>query len=186
MTENFCVSHATRAGDVKLGYVGTVVEGVEQRIAESGEVLVKSPGTMLGYYKDQALTDATIGADQFLRTGDRGELDDAGRLRITGRVKELFKTSKGKYVAPAPIENLVAQHDDVEQALVAGAGQHQPFAMVVLSDAARNRPRRRARACSSPRTSTRSTPGSTRTSGSRSSSSSPSRGRSRTACSRRR
>ena len=139
MSENFCVSHATRIGELKLGWVGRPVDGVEQRITETGEVLVKSPGTMLGYFKAKELTDSVLGADGFLHTGDRGELDDQGRLRITGRVKELFKTSKGKYVAPAPIESLLMRHSDVEQALVSGAGMHQPFAMVVLSDAARAR-----------------------------------------------
>ena len=139
MTENFCVSHATRVGELKLGWVGRPVDGVEQRITATGEVLVKSPGTMLGYYKAKELTDEVLGADGFLHTGDRGELDDMGRLRITGRVKEIFKTSKGKYVAPAPIESLLMRHSDVEQALVSGSGMHQPFAMVVLSDAARAR-----------------------------------------------
>jgi long-chain acyl-CoA synthetase len=139
MTENFCVSHATRVGELKLGWVGRPVDGVEQRLTDAGELLVKSPGTMLGYYKAKDLTDEVLGADGFLRTGDRGELDEIGRLRITGRVKELFKTSKGKYVAPAPIESLLMRHPDVEQALVSGSGMHQPFAMVVLSDAARAR-----------------------------------------------
>ncbi len=141
MTENFCVSHATRIGEVKLGYCGRPQEGVEQRFTTAGEVLVKSPGTMLGYFKAPELTAEMIDADGFLHTGDRGEVDELGRLKITGRVKELFKTSKGKYVAPAPIENALAIHDDVEQALVAGAGMPQPFGMVVLSDAARARDR---------------------------------------------
>jgi long-subunit acyl-CoA synthetase (AMP-forming) len=139
MSENFCVSHSTRPEEVRVGYVGRPVEGVEQRITDAGEVLVKSPGTMLGYYKAKDLTDEVLGADGFLKTGDRGTVDEIGRLKITGRVKELFKTSKGKYVAPAPIENLLLQHDDIEQALVSGAGMPQPFAMVVLSDAGRAR-----------------------------------------------
>ena len=139
MTENFCVSHTTRPGEVKLGYCGTPQDGVEQRFTAEGEVLVKSPGTMLGYFKAPELTHAMIDSDGFLHTGDRGETDDRGRLKITGRVKELFKTSKGKYVAPAPIENELLVHDDVEQALVSGASMPQPFGMVVLSEAARAR-----------------------------------------------
>ena len=78
---------------------------------------MKSPGTMLGYFKAPDLTTEMLDADGFLHTGDRGEIDEKGRLKITGRVKELFKTSKGKYVAPAPIENVLLAHHDVEQAL---------------------------------------------------------------------
>ena len=139
MTENFAVSHATRPGEERLGYIGRPHDGVEHRITESGEVLVKSPGTMLGYFKADDLTKEMIDDEGFLHTGDRGEVDELGRLKITGRVKELFKTSKGKYVAPTPIENVLMQHDDVEQALVSGVGMPQPFGMVVLSDAARAR-----------------------------------------------
>jgi long-chain acyl-CoA synthetase len=139
MTENFAVSHATKLGEVRVGYVGSVRPGVEQKLLESGELLVKSPGNMLGYYKDEALTREVLDAEGFVHTGDRGEMDAKGRLKITGRVKELFKTSKGKYVAPSPIENLLLLHVDVEQALVSGASMPQPFGLVVLSDAARAR-----------------------------------------------
>jgi long-chain acyl-CoA synthetase len=139
MTENFALSHVTRLGDVRVGYVGTPRLGVEQKILDSGEILVKSPGNMLGYYKADDLTREMIDSEGFLHTGDRGELDSKGRLKITGRVKELFKTSKGKYVAPAPIENALLLHDDVEQALVSGPSMPQPFGLVVLSEAARAR-----------------------------------------------
>jgi long-subunit acyl-CoA synthetase (AMP-forming) len=139
MSENFCISHSTRPGQVRVGYVGSPHKGCEQKISEDGEILVKSPGTMLGYFKEKALTEATIDKEGFLHTGDRGELDDLGRLKITGRVKEIFKTSKGKYVAPSPIENELMLHNDIEQALVAGESMPQPFGMVVLSDAARSK-----------------------------------------------
>ncbi|MEO7109387.1 MAG: AMP-binding protein [Polyangiaceae bacterium] len=139
MSENFCISHGTRPGQVRVGYVGPPQEGCEQKIADDGEILVKSPATMLGYFKEKAMTDAAIDKEGFLHTGDRGELDELGRLKITGRVKEIFKTSKGKYVAPSPIENELMLHNDVEQALVAGESMPQPFGMVVLSDAARNK-----------------------------------------------
>jgi long-chain acyl-CoA synthetase len=139
MTENFCVSHATKFGEVRVGYVGSVRPGVDQKLAESGELLVKSPGNMLGYYKADDLTRDVLDDEGFVHTGDRGELDSKGRLKITGRVKELFKTSKGKYVAPSPIENLLLLHNDVEQALVSGSAMPQPFGLVVLSDAARAR-----------------------------------------------
>ena len=137
MSENFCYSHGTKPGDVKVGYVGTVQPGVEHRLSEEGEILVKSPGVMMGYFKQPELTESCFTVDGFFKTGDRGEIDSGGRLRITGRVKELFKTSKGKYVAPAPIENKLLEHNDVEMACVSGSGQPSPYGMVVLSERAR-------------------------------------------------
>ena len=92
---------------------------------------------MLGYFKAEQLTQDAFTEDGFLKTGDRGEIDSGGRLRITGRVKELFKTSKGKYVAPAPIENKLLLSNHVEMACVSGSGQPAPFGMVVLSEEAR-------------------------------------------------
>jgi long-subunit acyl-CoA synthetase (AMP-forming) len=141
MTENFAISHATRPGETRIGYIGRPQDGVQQRITEEGEILVKSPGTMLGYFKADELTREMLDGDGFLHTGDRGVLDEKNRLKVTGRVKELFKTSKGKYVAPAPIENVLMEHHDVEQAMVAGAGMPQPFGMVVISEAARKKAR---------------------------------------------
>lgn len=137
MTENFGYSHATRPGRGRPDYVGEPYRGVEHRIAPDGEVQVKSPGTMLGYFEEPELTRQTFTDDGWLKTGDQGEIDELGRLRITGRVKELFKSSKGKYVAPVPIENRLLQHDAIECACVAGEGQAQPFALVVLNDDAR-------------------------------------------------
>ena len=133
MSENLAYSHAARPGQTRPGYIGHAMPGVEARIAADGELLVKSPCQMMGYYKAAEKTAAETTADGYFRTGDRGELDDEGRLRITGRVKELFKTSKGKYVAPAPIENRIASHPAVESACVAGLGQPQPLALVMLS-----------------------------------------------------
>ena len=89
---------------------------------------------MAGYYKRPELNAASFTADGFFRTGDRGELRPDGQLKITGRVKELFKTSKGEYVAPAPIENGLNAHPMVELALVSGVGQPMPFGMVVLAE----------------------------------------------------
>lgn len=138
MSENFSYSHMTRPGDVRPGYVGTPQKGCEHRLTKEGEVLVKSPGTMLGYFKAPDLTAEVLGEDGFLHTGDLGEIDEQGRLKLTGRAKELFKTSKGKYVAPSPIENQLLLHEDVELACVSGGDQPQPFGMVVLSEKARH------------------------------------------------
>jgi long-chain acyl-CoA synthetase len=134
MSENSSYSHISRPGRMRVGHVGEPAPGVEQRIDPSGEVLVKSPGTMLGYYKAPELTGEMMTEDGFLRTGDRGELDGEGRLKLTGRVKELFKTSKGRYVAPAPIENKLVLHMHIEQACVTGHGMPQPYAVVLLSE----------------------------------------------------
>jgi len=107
---------------------------VEVKLSDQGEVLVKSPANMRGYHKEPEMTAESFTEDGFLKTGDRGEIDDHGRLRITGRVKELFKTSKGKYVAPAPIENMLNSDNHLEQSCVTGSGQPQPFALVMLSE----------------------------------------------------
>jgi long-subunit acyl-CoA synthetase (AMP-forming) len=103
------------------------------RIDPAGEVQVRSGATMLGYYKDPHKTAETITADGFLRTGDKGEQAADGRLRLTGRLKEIFKTSKGKYVAPAPIENRLAEHARIEQVCVVGDGLTAPMGLCVLS-----------------------------------------------------
>lgn len=139
MTENFCYSHMSKPGRVRVGYVGNAHEGVETRISESGEILVKSPASMMGYFKEPEMTADSFTEDGFLKTGDRGELDNQGRLRITGRVKELFKTSKGKYVSPAPIENKVLTQSDIELVCVGGAGYPQPYALVMLGEDSRKR-----------------------------------------------
>jgi long-subunit acyl-CoA synthetase (AMP-forming) len=92
---------------------------------------------MKGYFKQPEETKATFTEDGFLRTGDRGEVDEIGRLKITGRTKELFKTSKGKYVAPAVLENRLVNHPFVELCCVTGAGFPQPHGLLMLSDIGR-------------------------------------------------
>ncbi|WP_250537165.1 AMP-binding protein [Caballeronia sp. AZ10_KS36] len=135
MTENFSYSHYSRPGLVRLGYSGQAMPDVECRIAENGEILLKSPTMMLGYYRQPELTAESFTEDGSFKTGDRGEVDEIGRLKITGRVKEIFKTSKGKYVAPAPIENRLS-HPKVEAVCVTGPAFAQPFALMMLSAAA--------------------------------------------------
>ena len=94
---------------------------------------------MLGYYKAPELTREALNADGWLHTGDRGELDAEGQLRITGRVKELFKTSKGKYVAPAPIEDRLVMNGALEACVVTGANLGQPLGIVMLDAEAAER-----------------------------------------------
>ncbi|MDL0433140.1 AMP-binding protein [Marinobacter sp. TBZ242] len=134
MSENFAYSHMNKPGRSRTGYVGEALPGVEVKISDEGEVLVKSPATMMGYYKDEEKTRETFTEDGFLKTGDKGEIDEMGRLKLTGRIKEIFKTSKGKYIAPAPIENRLMSHEAIEMVCVSGANQTQPHALVMLGE----------------------------------------------------
>jgi long-subunit acyl-CoA synthetase (AMP-forming) len=138
MTENCGLSHVCRPGKVKPGWIGQNCPGVEVRISAEGEVLVRSDSTMQGYFKEPGKTAEALTLDGALRTGDKGEQDAEGYLRLTGRIKEIFKTSKGKFVAPAPIENRLATDTRLEQICVVGEGMVQPLAVCVLSEAARS------------------------------------------------
>jgi long-chain acyl-CoA synthetase len=134
MTENCGVSHATLPGKPRPGTVGVPYDGVLSRIdPASSEIQVKAPCLMLGYYKAPDLTREAFTDDGWLRTGDKGAVDAEGNLRITGRVKDLFKTSKGKYVAPAPIEDRLVMHGAIEACCVTGANLGQPLALVMLN-----------------------------------------------------
>eukprot|EP01083_Nonionella_stella_P077134 210439_1 len=137
MTENFNYSHITKPGNGRVGYVGEPHVGVEQRIADDGELQIKSPGLMMGYFKQEDATNETMTEDGWLRTGDKGELDKMGRLKITGRTKEIFKISKGKYVAPAPIENEYISNPKVELACVGGRGHQAAHIIVLLGEDAK-------------------------------------------------
>jgi long-chain acyl-CoA synthetase len=135
MTENLAASHMTVPGTQAFGTVGQTYEGVQCRLdPSSGEIQVNSPATMLGYYKQADLTKLAFADDGWLHTGDRGEIDASGNLKITGRVKDLFKTSKGKYVAPAPIEEKLVMHAAVEACCVTGANLKQPIALIMLNE----------------------------------------------------
>jgi len=113
----------------KVGTVGKAIDNVEIKIAEDGEILIKGPNVMQGYYKDPEKTAEVMTGDYF-HTGDKGELDKDGFLRITGRKKEIFKTSGGKYIAPTLLENQMKQSRFIEQILVIGEGQKMPAAIV--------------------------------------------------------
>jgi len=139
MTEDFAYSHGSFEDRRAPGYVGVPYPGVEVRIDENHEVLIKSPGQMVGYYKQPELTAESLTPDGFFRTGDLGERNAQGLLKLTGRAKELFKTAKGKYVAPAPIENLLGENPLIEMVMVSGVGQPAAYAMVVLAEEIRPR-----------------------------------------------
>ena len=134
MTENCGVSHATLPGKQRPGTVGLPYDGVQSRLdPTTSEIQMKAPCVMLGYYKEPELTRQAFTEDGWLKTGDKGALDSEGNLKITGRVKDLFKTSKGKYVAPAPIEDRLVMHPAVEACCVTGANLGQPLALAMLN-----------------------------------------------------
>ncbi len=134
MSEDFAYSHLSTPEKNKPGYVGVPFDDVDVRISDEGEIQIKSPGNMMGYYKEPEMTAECYTEDGYFKTGDRGERLPNGLLKITGRVKELFKTSKGKYVAPAPIENIINADSSVETSCVSGSGRPQPYALVMLSE----------------------------------------------------
>ena len=138
MTEDFAYSHMSTTGKRAPGTVGAPAEGVECRISDTGEIEVKSPGLMMGYYKAPELTAEVMTEDGFFKTGDRGVYEN-GLLRITGRVKELFKTSKGKYVAPVPLENLLSADSMLEQCCVSGSGRQACYAILQLAEGLRDK-----------------------------------------------
>ena len=113
----------------KVGTVGKVIDNVEVKIAETGEILVKGSNVMLGYYKDLERTENVLKGGYFY-TGDKGELDSEGFLKITGRTKEMFKTSGGKYVVPPLLEGELKQSLFIEQVMVIGEGEKMPAAFI--------------------------------------------------------
>jgi long-subunit acyl-CoA synthetase (AMP-forming) len=137
MSEDFAYSHNSTPEINEPGCVGVPLPGVQVRFSEEGEILIKSPGQLVGYYKRPDLDKEVFTDDGYFRTGDRGERRADGLLKITGRVKEIFKTSKGEYVSPAPIENKINAHHLIEACMVSGAGQAQAYGMVVLAEAVR-------------------------------------------------
>ncbi len=118
-----------RNGGFRIGTVGKIIDKVEVKIAEDDEILVKGPNVMIGYYKDPDKTDEVMSGDYF-HTGDKGKIDSDGFLSITGRKKEMFKTSGGKYVIPALLENELKQSLFIEQIMVIGEGEKMPAAII--------------------------------------------------------
>jgi long-chain acyl-CoA synthetase len=133
------VTHIPAPGQVRPGYVGSAIEGVDVKVSDGGELLMRSPMSMMGYFKNPQGTQEAFTEDGYFRTGDLVQLETDGQLKIIGRVKEQFKTSKGKYVAPAPIESRMMTHPSVEACCVMGASMPKPFAIVVLSPETRQR-----------------------------------------------
>jgi len=121
----------TDKGKLKLGSVGTVIEGVEVKIADDGEVLCKGPNVMMGYYNDPELTKSAIDEEGWFHTGDIGYLDQDEFLMITDRKKEIFKLSNGMFIAPQLIENIFKESNAIDQIMV--VGENEKFASAIIS-----------------------------------------------------
>jgi len=134
MTENCCYSHVSVNNKIKIGFVGQALPNCEVKLGDDNEILIKHGALMAGYYKEPEMSKQVFSADGFLRTGDEGYIDEEGYLKITGRVKDIFKTAKGKYVSPTPIEMKICGNSDVGQVCVVGTGLPQPIALITLSE----------------------------------------------------
>lgn len=132
MTEQCGYSHANQE-EVRFGTVGKSLPTVETKFSSDDEIQTRHKALMMGYYKEPVLTAEVFTPEGFLKTGDCGKLDNDGFLTITGRVKDIFKTDKGKYVSPSPIEMRLLKNTDIEQVCVVGMGIPQPIALIVLS-----------------------------------------------------
>ncbi|MEO0528726.1 MAG: AMP-binding protein [Bacteroidota bacterium] len=133
MTEDSIVSHTNLPGADKIGTVGKKLPGVETKLTPDGEICIKNNCLMKGYYKAPEITKGVFTEDGFFKTGDKGEYDHDGYLTITGRAKDQFKTDKGKYIAPSPIELQLSKNTDIEQICVVGTGIPQPIALITPS-----------------------------------------------------
>lgn len=118
-----------RTKQIKVGTVGVAVPGIEIKISDEGEILAKGDNIMMGYYKDEERTNSVL-KNGYFHTGDKGEFDDEGFLKITGRTKEIFKTSGGKYISPVLLENRIKQSRFIEQAMVVGENEKMPAAII--------------------------------------------------------
>ncbi|MCX2744131.1 AMP-binding protein [Mangrovivirga sp. M17] len=134
MTEDCILSHYNMPDTNRIGSVGKPLPGVTSKLSPEGEILIKSDALMLGYYKKAEKTVESFTDDGFLKTGDIGEFDHDGYLYITGRSKDQFKTDKGKYVHPGPLESKLSMNTAIEQVCIVGTGIAQPIALVILSE----------------------------------------------------
>lgn len=134
MTEDCCVSHFNVPSASKIGTVGKSLVGVKAKLSPEGEICILNDCLMSGYYKNYEATAEVFDEEGYLKTGDIGEYDHDGFLTITGRVKDQFKTDKGKYISPSHMELMLSSNTDIEQICVVGTGIPQPIALVTLSE----------------------------------------------------
>ena len=141
MTEDCAISHCNLPGQNRIGSVGKTTHGATAKLSPTGEICVKNDCLMLGYYKLPKESSECFDEDGYLKTGDIGEYDHEGYLFITGRAKDQFKTDKGKYISPSPIELQVSKNSDVEQVCIVGMGIPQPIMLVIPSAEGRKKSR---------------------------------------------
>ncbi|TYA56031.1 AMP-binding protein [Formosa maritima] len=134
MTEDCCVSHFNTPQASKIGTVGKPLMGVKAKLSAEGEICLLNNCLMVGYYKNPEATADVFDEESYLKTGDIGEYDHDGFLTITGRVKDQFKTDKGKYISPSHIELMLSSNTDIEQICIVGTGIPQPIALITLSE----------------------------------------------------
>ncbi len=130
LTETSPVISVNSFGKIKIGTVGHVLENLEVKIQEDGEITVKGPSVFKGYFKNDEMTKDVFTEEGFFRTGDIGHIDDEGYLHITDRKKEMFKTSGGKYIAPQALENMAKASKFIEQIMIVGDGEKMPCALI--------------------------------------------------------
>jgi long-chain acyl-CoA synthetase len=141
MTEDCVHSHFNRHGQHKKGSVGLPFKDIKVKVSDEGELRLFAGGMMKGYYNEPQLTAEAFDEQGYLKTGDKVEIDKNGYLSVVGRVKDQFKTDKGKYVSPAPIEMKLLANTDIEQVCVVGMGIPQPIMLTVLSATGKAKPK---------------------------------------------
>ena len=139
MTEDCIISHCNLPGENKIGSVGKFTVGATAKLSDIGEICIKNNCLMLGYYKNPEETAKVFDDDGYLKTGDLGEYDHDGYLYITGRAKDQFKTDKGKYISPAPMELSLLKNPDLDQICIVGMGIPQPIMLAILSEAGKKK-----------------------------------------------
>ncbi|MFT5217017.1 MAG: long-chain acyl-CoA synthetase [Glaciecola sp.] len=137
MTEDFILSHINLNGANKIGTVGKAWTTVEIKLSEEGEIRIKNNCMFKGYFKAPDITAEVFDEEGYFKTGDIGEYDHDGFMTITGRIKDQFKTDKGKYISPSPIELELSKNTDIEQICIVGTGIPQPIALITLSELGR-------------------------------------------------
>ncbi len=147
MTEDCILSHSNTPDDNKIGTVGKTTNGAKAKLSPEGEICILNDCLMKGYYKDPEETAKTFDEEGYLKTGDVGEYDHDGYLTITGRAKDQFKTDKGKYISPAPIELELSKCPDIEQVCIVGMGIPQPILLVIPSIEGKNKNKKELNKC---------------------------------------
>ncbi len=141
MTEDGCVSHFNLPNANKIGTVGKALPKVKIKISNEGEICIKNDCLMLGYFKQPEITASAFDEEGYFKTGDKGAYDSEGFMIITGRVKDEFKTDKGKYISPAAIELEISKNPTIEQICIVGTGIPQPIALVTKSEIGKTTPK---------------------------------------------